>query len=355
MIPPPHARDPIHLHSHRVRMKSSPLPPPDSRNPCDPSGPRDPSERRRLLRSLLGRLPDSTGPVSATVVDARETDYGRVEKLRLDLNGIEPVCAWFSAPRGMADRGAAGREAAGREAPERVPAILYTHAHGGDYPLGKDEFIRGRSSLQSPPYAEALARRGWAGLCIDLWGFGERSGRAESKIFKEMLWRGRVLWGMMAFDSLRALDYLAGRPDVDPKRIGAMGLSMGSTMSWWIAALDERIKVCVDLCCLTDFDALIARDGLDLHGLYYFVPDLLTHFTTASINELIAPRPHLSLAGIHDPLTPPEGLDRIDAHLRAVYRAAGAPEAWRLSRHDAGHQETPTMREEILAWLERWI
>jgi dienelactone hydrolase len=306
----------------------------------NPSHPSRPAERRRLLRSLLGRLPDSTGPISATVLEVRELDFGRVEKLRLDLNGMEPVCAWFSAPR---------------EAPERVPAILYTHAHGGDYALGKDEFIRGRSALQSPPYAEALARRGWAGLCIDLSGFGERSGRAESTIFKEMLWRGRALWGMMVFDTLRALDYLAGRPDVDPKRIGAMGLSMGSTMSWWIAALDERVKVCVDLCCLTDFDALLARDGLDLHGLYYFVPDLLTHFTTASINELIAPRPHLSLAGIHDPLTPPEGLDRIDTHLRAAYQAAGAAEAWRLSRYDAGHQETPAMREEILAWLERWI
>ncbi len=55
--------------------------------------------------------------------------------------------------------------------------------------LGKDEFLAGRSALQSPPNAAALAHRGIAGLCIDAWNFGERRGRAESELFKELLWR----------------------------------------------------------------------------------------------------------------------------------------------------------------------
>ena len=94
---------------------------------------------------------------------------------------------------------------------------------------------------------------------------------------------------------------------------------MGSTMAWWLAALDPRVRVCVDLCCLSEFQALRETRALDGHGVYYFVPGLLKHFGTASINELIAPRPHLSLAGIYDRLTPPAGLDRVDAHLPVSY------------------------------------
>ena len=86
----------------------------------------------------------------------------------------------------------------------------------------------------------------------------------------KMLWEGQVMWGMMVYDSLRAIDYLVSRPDVDAARVATLGLSMGSTMAWWVAALDTRIKVCVDICCLTDFhigcirfaDADILFDGI---------------------------------------------------------------------------------------------
>jgi len=200
-----------------------------------------------------------------------------------------------------------------------------------------------------------LTKLGFAALCIDTWAFGERRGRSEGEIFREMLWSGQVMWGMMVFDSLRALDYLESRPDIDPARIGTLGLSMGSTMAWWLAALDTRVTVCIDICCLTDFEALIAHRSLEGHSVYYFVPRLLKHFTTAQINALIAPRAHLSLAGVFDPLTPPDGLDRIDAELRNVYTAAGAADAWRLSRYATGHMETAAMRGEITAFLQRWL
>jgi hypothetical protein len=130
---------------------------------------------------------------------------------------------------------------------------------------------------------------------------------------------------------------------------------MGSTMGWWVAALDTRIRVCIDICCLTDFQALIDTRGLDGHGIYYYVPNLLKHFTTIQINALIAPRPHLSLAGNFDRLTPPAGLDRIDAELKQVYQAEDAPAAWKLSRYDIGHFETVAMRAEILSFLEEWL
>lgn len=163
------------------------------------------------------------------------------------------------------------------------------------------------------------------------------------------------MWGMMVFDSVRALDYLLGRDDVVSDRVATMGLSMGSTMAWWLGALDERVRVVVDLCCLTEYEDLMAIGNLGGHGIYYYVPDLLNHFTCAEINALIAPRPHLGIAGEYDRLTPVTGLDKIDVHLKQVYADAGAPEAWRLSRYGCGHMETAAMRGEILEWLERWL
>jgi hypothetical protein len=201
----------------------------------------------------------------------------------------------------------------------------------------------------------ALAKAGYAGLCLDSWGFGERSGRAEIDIFKEMLWKGQVMWGMMVYDNLRALDYLETRNDVDTKRIATMGMSMGSTMAWWLAALDERIKVCIDLCCLTDYQALLEDKGLDRHGIYYYVPDLLNHFTTSQINGLISPRPHFGLAGRYDPLTPLKGLEKIDTDLKQIYAQDGAPEAWQLRIYDVGHLETTDMRKDIIAFLQKWL
>ncbi|HLV00922.1 MAG TPA: dienelactone hydrolase family protein [Acidobacteriota bacterium] len=296
--------------------------------------------KRALLYSLLGKLPDRSRPISVERPSTEEKEGYLLETLRLDLNGLETVPAYFLKPLDASGPG---------------PTILYNHAHGGEYSIGKSELIEGRSFLAHPPYADDLTRLGYRVLCIDAWCFGERSHRTEMDTFKEMLWTGSVLWGMMVYDSLRAVDYLVTRPDVDPARIGTLGMSMGSTLAWWLAALDERIAVCVDICCLTDFQSLIDQGSLKEHGIYYFVPSLLNHFSTADINRLIVPRPHLSLAGIYDPLTPVEGLDRIDDELRSAYRQAGVENQWRLLRYETGHQELPEMRKEALDFLQRYL
>jgi hypothetical protein len=300
----------------------------------------NPARDRQKLYALLGRLPERRRTISVNTIAVEEREGYVLEKLVLDLNGSEPVPAYFVKPV---------------EGCGPYPAILYNHAHGGNYKLGKDELLFGRDALQQPPYAKALTAAGYAALCIDTWAFGERRGRTESEIFKEMLWRGQVMWGMMVYDSLKAVDYLCGRPDIDKKRIGTLGISMGSTMAWWLAALDVRVKVCIDICCLTDFDELIKAQGLDGHGIYYYVPGLLNHFSTSGINALIAPRPHLSLAGIYDRLTPPAGLAKIDREMKKVYARLRAPRAWELQTYAIGHFETARMRREIMDFLGQWL
>jgi len=307
-----------------------PIPPATGRSHRDATG------RRARLYEVLGDLPDRRRPVSATKRGEEEKDGYVLESWVLDLNGLEPVPAYLARPKGP------GRPA---------PAVVFDHSHGGGYDIGKKEFVEGRSYLQPVPYAKALTDEGYVALCIDHWCFGERSHTTELDTFKAMLWQGQVLWGMMVYDSIRALDWLLTRGDVDGSRVATLGMSMGSSMAQWLGALDQRVKVTVDICCLTEYHALLADKGLARHGIYYYVPGLLKEFTASDINALIAPRAHLGLAGTQDKLTPLAGLDIIDRELKAAYAEAGHPERWKLLRYDVGHQETAEGRREILAFL----
>src|SRR5437762_1421994 len=190
------------------------------------------ADRRAELYGLLGTLPDRKRPIHGTKRGQDERDGYLLETWDLDLNGIETVPAYLARPRSVSGR---------------LPGVVFNHSHGGGYTIGKKEFVEGRSYLQPVPYAKVLTDLGYIALSIDAWVFGERSHTYESDMFKAMLWRGQVLWGMMVYDSLRALDFLVDRPDVDPHRIGTLGMSMGSTMAWWLAALDPRITVTVDI------------------------------------------------------------------------------------------------------------
>jgi hypothetical protein len=85
------------------------------------------------------------------------------------------------------------------------------------------------------------------------------------------------------------------------------------------------------------------------------VPSLLKHFTASQINALIAPRPHLAIAGLQDRLAPADGLDVIDRELTRAYTALGRADHWQIRRYDVGHEETPDGRREALAFLDRHL
>ncbi|MBA3440755.1 MAG: acetylxylan esterase [Pyrinomonadaceae bacterium] len=300
-------------------------------------------QRRRELWNLLGDLPFQHKPRQTRLLQTEKGNGYTLEHLELDLNGIEPVPAVLLIPNR-------------RQKP--APGLLYIHAHGGTYELGKEELLKGRKVL--PAYAPVCVEKGIVALAIDSWCFSERKRIANGSLgemdtFKLMLWKGQVLWGMMMFDEFQAVNYLLSRAEVDHKRVGAFGLSMGATKAWWLAALDPRIRLCIDLCCLTDYEELIKIKNLKGHGIYYYVPGLLKHFQTHQINELVVPRPHLSLNGRRDLLTPPAGVERVRNHLLPLYRRHGREEDCRVELFDCGHEETPEMRQQVLAWLDEHL
>jgi dienelactone hydrolase len=227
------------------------------------------------------------------------------------------------------------------------PAILYAHAHGGNYAIGASELIEGRAALLSP-LGPVFARAGYVSLCIDMPTFGERANVKESALAKALLWYGRSLAGQMLSEQAAALGYLIARDDVVAGRVGMFGLSMGATLAYWLAAVDERISAVAHLCCYADFAGLVATGAHDRHGIYLSVPGLLARTSTGEIAGLVAPRPQLICVGGDDPLTPPATVDAALAATMAAYRSGPLQV---LRQTGIGHRETTEMREAVLAFF----
>jgi len=334
----------------------------------DPIGPRFPEQRapeyplpksldewkgrreatRATLWKLLGDLPPRPAKPDVQLAE-RQVRKGYVaEKLLIDNGAGAKIPAWLLLPEGAGP----------------FPGILYCHWHAGQYNLGKEEIWQDAPD-KSGSRAEALVKRGYVVLAPDAYGFGERSGlgpdgpkqkggQEEMSLSKAFLWMGRSLWGMMVRDDQIALDVLSARPEVDARRIGATGISMGSTRTWWLAALDDRISAAVGVCCLTRYEDLLRAGGLREHGIYYFVPGMLRHFDTEAVTSLIAPRPFLTLSGAADTGSPAVGVKKINDFCADVYRLYGKPEAFKgVLYPGVGHVYTPEMWQEMLAWMDK--
>jgi dienelactone hydrolase len=244
-----------------------------------------------------------------------------------------------------------------------APAVLWLHSSTPD----KTQIIIPGTNGGSESLGLALVRRGYVVFSPDAYWHGDRvgvgpAGSAETgfneqqSLFKYHLWQGRTLWGMFVRDDQIALDYLTARPEVDARRIGATGMSMGSTRAWWLAALDERIAATVGVACLTRYENLINHGELRQHGVYYFVNDLLRHFDTEGVVSLIAPRPYLALTGEIDAGSPADGIRVIEREMTKLYQTLGAADRFRnVIYPGVAHSYTPEMRTATLDWFDRWL
>ncbi len=131
---------------------------------------------------------------------------------------------------------------------------------------------------------------------------------------------------------------------------------MGCTRSWWLAAIDERIKAVVGVACFTRYTELIAHGNLRKHGIYYFVPGVLSHFDTEAIHALVAPRPVLQLSGDEDGGAPTDGIVVLEKKLGVLYRLYGKGDNFRsVIYRKTGHEYLPEMKVEMVEWFERHL
>lgn len=301
---------------------------------------------RATLIKELGEMPARPDPAKVKVVSREDKGDYTLERFEFH-NGVDMVVpGYILIPKNL-------RHAA--------PAIIGMHGRGSS----KESICTDEKHGQF--VGPMLAKNGYVVAAIDAYLNGDRIGKGpagareqtqaqELTLFKLNLWLGRTLWGMMLRDEQCLIDYLETRPEVDRRRIAGTGMSMGCTRAWWLAAIDERIQAIVGVACFTRYEELIAQGNLAKHGIYYFVPGILQHFDTEAIYALVAPRPMLMLSGDQDGGAPTDGVQVLEAKLGAVYRLYGQPERFRSVVYEqTGHEYLPEMKDEMLAWFQRYL
>lgn len=300
---------------------------------------------RDVLFECLGEMPARPDPKMVRITSREEHDDFVLERFTF-FNGVDmEVPGILAIPKN-------------RKGP--LPAVIGMHGHSGS----KEDYVPRLESESS--LGALLVKQGFVVAAIDAYFNGERvfhgpRGKLERdaygqemSLFKLHLWQGRTLWGMMIRDEQCLLDYLLTRPEIDSKRIGATGSSMGCTRAWWLSAIDDRVGPIVGVVCFTRFTELLAHGTS--HGIYYFVPGLIKHFDSEAIYALTAPRPMLMLSGDQDHNAPPDGVEVLEKKIGQVYKLYGKPENFRsVLYQDTGHEYLPEMRREMIDWFVKHL
>jgi dienelactone hydrolase len=158
----------------------------------------------------------------------------------------------------------------------------------------------------------------------------------------------------VCWDDLRTVDYLVTRPEVDPKRIGCVGISMGGYRAIFLSALDERIAAG----CIVGFMSTVKpmlRAHIDTHSWVHFLPTLHHHLDWPDVASLAAPRALLVQQCAQDRLFPMEGMKESLDHIAAVYDKAGVKDRFTGRFYDVPHQFTKPMQDDAFAWFDRHL
>src|SRR5213083_1568014 len=293
--------------------------------------------RRRLLYMLgLDPLP-KRAPLNARITGTLQRTHYRIEKLVFQsLPGLY-VTGNFYVPPSPAGP---------------LPAILYVCGHS-PHPLGANWSYQDRAAW--------FAANGYACLVLDTLEFGEVAG-IHHGIHDLNMWNwlslGYTPAGTEVWNAIRALDYLETRPEIDKDRIGMTGISGGGAITWYVAAVDERVAAAAPVCSTYAFGSQAAHwvaagqcDCIYFHNTYLVDLPL--------VGALIAPRPLLILGGRRDPDFPPDGFHEVFQKAKRIYDlyapVAAGPD--RIGRGDdaVGHEDSPLSLAEARRWMDQWV
>ena len=274
-----------------------------------------------------------------------------------------------------------------------APAIVDLHSHGGMFLYGKEKVVDlgensptmveyHRRNYDGRPTATALVRRGYVVMTIDALMFGERRviqqrdaergfersqysaedvqrlnqecRQREATLVKGLTLAGLTWPGIVTADDLRTVDYLVTRPDVDPARIGCVGVSFGGHRSLFLGGLDDRIKAA----CVTGFMCSVRpmiRQHLDTHSFVHFVPQLHRRLDLPDVAGLRAPLPLLVQQCSQDGLFPLTGMQAAVEKLTAIYDKAGARDRFIGRFYDVSHRFSREMQEDAFAFFDKHL
>jgi len=236
---------------------------------------------------------------------------------------------------------------------EKLPAILYVCGHGR---MVKDGVSYGnKTSYQH--HGAWFARNGYVCLIIDTIQLGELQGKHHGTYKYQMWWwntRGYTPAGVETWNGMRAIDYLQSRPEVDGERIGITGRSGGGAYSWWIAALDKRVKCAVPVAGITSLKNHVVDGCIEGHcDCMYMVNSHRWDF--AQVAALVAPRPVLISNTDKDGIFPLDGVVDVYGKTRRIYRLLDAENHIGLHITEGPHRDSQELRIHAFRWMNRWL
>jgi len=296
-------------------------------------------EYRRQLREMLGLdpLPERT-PLEAVVTGKVEHDEFTVEKLHFQSRPGLYVTGNLYVPKQL-------------EGP--APAILYVCGHA----RVKEGNVSFGNKVGYQHHGAWFARNGYVCLSIDTIQLGEIEGVHHGTYNLGQFWwnaRGYTPAGVEAWNGMRALDYLETRPEVDRQRLGITGRSGGGAYSWWVAALDDRIKVAVPVAGITDLEDHVVNGTVEGHCDCMFMVNTY-RWDFGQVAALVAPRPLLISNTDKDPIFPLEGVVRVHEKARRVYRLLEAEKNLGLQITEGGHVDTQELHIHAFRWFNRFL
>ncbi len=301
--------------------------------------PRQKSDLRRQLFEMLGLQPlPARSDLKARITGTTKRDGVIVENILFQSRPGLYVTANFYRP-------------ADQDGP--LPTILYVCGHG-------KVIIDGVSYGNKTNYQHHgtwFAKNGYTCLTIDTLQLGEIEGIHHGTNRLDRWWwnsRGYTPAGVEAWNCIRALDYLETRAEVDSQKIGATGRSGGGAYTFWISALDERIKVSAPVAGITSMQNHVVDGCIEGHCDCMFMVNTY-RWDFPLLASLVAPRPQLILNTDKDRIFPLDGVVDIYQKTRKVYEALDASQNLGLALYEGPHKDTQPLRVSAFHWFERHL
>ncbi|HSW46863.1 MAG TPA: alpha/beta hydrolase family protein [Phycisphaerae bacterium] len=318
--------------------------------------------RAKVFECLLAPPPRAD---FAPVVIGRE-DRGSYEarKVVFNVSADCRILAYLLVPKGKGP----------------FPAIVALHDHGAFFLIGKEKMVRpfdvrpeivetAREWVEKTYggrfVGDMLAERGYVVFSADALFWGDR-GRKEGVDYNQqqalagnLLQMGTTWLATIAWDDIRSAEFVASLPEVDPRRIGAIGLSMGCHRTWMLHALSDRVAAAVGVCWMCTTHALMTPGNNQTkgHSAYSMLPPNLRNFLDyPDVASIACPKPLLLYdGGEKDKLFPVPGVDEAYARMHRIWDSQGVGDRLLTKRWDLGHVLNVEMQEEAFGWLDRWL
>lgn len=234
-----------------------------------------------------------------------------------------------------------------------APAILYVCGHARVMTNG----VSYGNKVGYQHWGSWFARNGYVCMIVDSVELGEIEGIHHGTHTKDMWWwnsRGYSSAGAEAWNCIRALDYLQSRKDVDGTRIGVTGRSGGGAYSWWIAALDDRIKAACPTAGITDLQNHVVDGCVEGHCDCMFMVNTY-RWDYAQVAALVAPRPLLIVNTDKDNIFPLDGVVRVHERVRGIYDLHNKPQQLGLVLTEGPHKDTQELQMPVMRWFNKWL